>query len=151
MAKRFEVPARKLIFLLVGLKETIQLSRVTPSQSAKGSLITTVNTLSFTIATTQRAFGFWSNLYSTRKSSHYCHKSLMPYVTDTILVSVMYANNETANYLPIKVVTCIKSQLPSTSCRSGSRSFYYQRELGARFSLYWCLKFHGLGCRLAIS
>ena len=30
MAKHFEVPARKLFSLLVGLKETIQLSKVTP-------------------------------------------------------------------------------------------------------------------------
>ena len=109
MAKHFEVPARKLIFTSGGTEgNNTAIKGYALANQAKGKhLITTAiehHSVLHTMAYLEERFGFEVTYIQPENQVITAQQIADALRDDTILVSVMYANNETGQLLPIKEI-----------------------------------------------
>ena len=109
MAKQFEVPARKLIFTSGGTEgNNTAIKGYALANQAKGKhLITTAiehHSVLHTMAYLEERFGFEVTYIQPKNQVITAQQIADALRDDTILVSVMYANNETGQLLPIKEI-----------------------------------------------
>ena len=133
MAKYFEVPARKLIFTSGGTEgNNTAIKGYALANQAKGKhLITTAiehHSVLHTMAYLEERFGFEVTYIQPENQVITAQQIADALRDDTILVSVMYANNETGQLLPIKEL----GKLP-----------IHPEQLGADFLSISAHKFHG--------
>ena len=109
MAKQFEVPTRKLIFTSGGTEgNNTAIKGYALANQAKGKhLITTAiehHSVLHTMAYLEERFGFEVTYIQPVNQVITAQQIAEALRDDTILVSVMYANNETGQLLPIKEI-----------------------------------------------
>ena len=109
MAKQFEVPTRKLIFTSGGTEgNNTAIKGYALANQAKGKhLITTAiehHSVLHTMAYLEERFGFEVTYIQPENQVITAQQIADALRDDTILVSVMHANNETGELLPIKEI-----------------------------------------------
>jgi len=107
MAKQFEVPARKLIFTSGGTEgNNTAIKGYALANQAKGN-----HSVLHTMAYLEERFGFEVTYIQPENQVITAQQIADALRDDTILVSVMYANNETGQLLPIKEIGDLHNDL----------------------------------------
>ena len=152
MAKQFEVPARKLIFTSGGTEgNNTAIKGYALANQARGKhLITTAiehHSVLHTMAYLEERFGFEVTYIQPVNQVITAQQIAEALRDDTILVSVMYANNETGDLLPIKEIGQIVAQhqavLHVDAVQALGKIPVHPKELNIDFLSGSAHKFHG--------
>lgn len=152
MAKQFEVPARKLIFTSGGTEgNNTAIKGYALANQAKGRhLITTAiehHSVLHTMAYLEERFGFEVTYIQPKNQVITAQQIADALRDDTILVSVMYANNETGQLLPIKEIGNLLADHQAAfhvdAVQVAGKLPIHPEELGADFVSISAHKFHG--------
>ena len=152
MAKHFGVPARKLIFTSGGTEgNNTAIKGYALANQAKGKhLITTAiehHSVLHTMAYLEERFGFEVTYIQPENQVITAQQIADALRDDTILVSVMYANNETGQLLPIKEIGDLLANHQAAfhvdAVQVAGKLPIHPEELGADFLSISAHKFHG--------
>ena len=152
MAKQFQVPARKLIFTSGGTEgNNTAIKGYALANQARGKhLITTAiehHSVLHTMAYLEERFGFEVTYIQPVNQVITAQQIAEALRDDTILVSVMYANNETGQLLPIKeigdLLTNHQAAFHVDAVQVAGKLPIHPEELGVDFLSISAHKFHG--------
>ena len=152
MAKYFEAPARNLIFTSGGTEgNNTAIKGYALANQAKGKhLITTAiehHSVLHTMAYLEERFGFEVTYIQPENQVITAQQIADALRDDTILVSVMYANNETGQLLPIKEIGDLLANHQAAfhvdAVQVAGKLPIHPEELGADFLSISAHKFHG--------
>lgn len=152
MAKHFGVPARKLIFTSGGTEgnNTAIKGYALANQSKGKHLITTAiehHSVLHTMAYLEERFGFEVTYIQPENQVITAQQIADALRDDTILVSVMYANNETGQLLPVKEIGDLLANHQAAfhvdAVQVAGKLPIHPEELGADFLSISAHKFHG--------
>lgn len=152
LAKLFEVPARHLIFTSGGTESNnTAIKGYALANQGKGKhLITTAiehHSVLHTMAYLEERFGFEVTYIEPKNQVITAQDIQEALRTDTILVSVMYANNETGQLLPIKEIGQLLADHQAAfhvdAVQVAGKLPLHPVELGADFLSISAHKFHG--------